>query len=1214
MRRLLIAALVLVTALLAGAGWLLGSESGLRAALHLAARLSDGRLQAAGASGRLLGPLQIDRLHWQDADRQVTANGLQLDWSPAALAGGQLHVGRLAADAVTVLGSDHSQPTPAPDALLLPLAVAVDAFSIGRLQVDLAPTIHHLAGRLSSDGRVHVLADLRAGSGEVTMRGEARLDGAAPPRLTAAASLRGQLAERPLALALQADGPLTAIHVAVRGEQGILGRGEGVLTPFAAAPFARLQIALAEFDPAAWNAAAPAARLAIDVELAPREQEVGGRFTVRNAQPGALDRARLPLAGISGQLAWSAGSARLSALRLDLHGGGLAEGSGRWQNRRLQLDLALQRIDARQLHSALLGSRLAGHLSATLGRTEQNLSLDLRDARFVLSAEASHAEGQLSLPRLALAAGDARLSLSGSLDLGGARRFAAEGEFQRFDPSRFGRLPAAQINGHFAGSGHLQPQPVVDARFRLSASRLAGQPLAGEGRLLVDWPRVPQADIDLQAGANHLQVRGAFGRPGDVLDLRIDAPTLAAYGIDGDLEGQLALRGTVGQPVASGNLQARRFVVPGLGGVRRLALRADAGRGADEALNIDLQIGEVDLGERRQAARDIAFRAAGSNRRHDWQLAGALADGSRLTLSASGALEAAAAGLSWRGRLLAGELAGSVPARNLRLTAPADLLLGRTAWALGPLQLAGSALDWRATLQAGADGRRLQASMSASGTRIGRLTGELAGSMRDAWQLDRQGPWQGRLSADIADLGWLGELIGEGWQTGGRFSARLDLAGTPARPTSSGQLRGEQLALRQPAQGLLLSDGELAGDLQGDRLRIQRLAFASLLQPLPRTLRQTAGEELAALTRQPGRLEASGEMAIGTGGSEQAALDFRLERVGIVQLPEQWVALSGGGRLTRDGGGFGASAQLTVDAGYWQLAPGGIPRLSDDVVVRRSDNVAPPPLRPALALDVSADLGRHFHFSGAGLNSRLSGDIRLQASGRDLPRATGSIRLRDGRFDAYGQRLAIKRGILSFQGLLDNPALDVLAVRQGLPVEPGVQIGGTARRPVIRLVSDPELPDAEKLAWLVLGHGPETVGAGDATLLVAAAGGLLGNESGGLVQQLKNTFGIDEFAVRQGELGGGGRQPGSRVAGGSANMNSGTASQILSVGKRLSSNALLSYEQAIGRAEGIVKLTVSLNRQLSVIGRAGSDNALDLFYTLAFGRNTPTPRDQAAGD
>ena len=94
------------------------------------------------------------------------------------------------------------------------------------------------------------------------------------------------------------------------------------------------------------------------------------------------------------------------------------------------------------------------------------------------------------------------------------------------------------------------------------------------------------------------------------------------------------------------------------------------------------------------------------------------------------------------------------------------------------------------------------------------------------------------------------------------------------------------------------------------------------------------------------------------------------------------------------------------------------------------------------------------------------------------------------------------------------------------------------------------------------------------------------------------------------DIGGtGSRQPSSRVAGSSVDTTGSTGNQILSVGKRLSSNAVLSYEQSLGKAESIVKLTVSLTRQVSVIGRAGSDNALDIFYTLSFGG---TPRKAQA--
>ena len=270
-------------------------------------------------------------------------------------------------------------------------------------------------------------------------------------------------------------------------------------------------------------------------------------------------------------------------------------------------------------------------------------------------------------------------------------------------------------------------------------------------------------------------------------------------------------------------------------------------------------------------------------------------------------------------------------------------------------------------------------------------------------------------------------------------------------------------------------------------------------------------------------------------------------------------------------------------------------------------------LRPGLDLDITTDLGANFYFAGAGLSARLTGDVRLRASGQDLPRASGSIRTQDGRFDAYGQQLSIERGILTFQGLLDNPALDVKAVRKGLSVEPGVQISGTAQRPVVRLISDPEMPDAEKLSWLVLGHGPEQVGSSDATVLLSAAGDLLGNNSGQLVRQLKQTFGIDEFGVHQGELGDtGSRQPSSRIVSSSAETSA-ASSQIFSIGKRLSANAMLSYEQALGKAESIVKLTIKLTRQISLVGRAGSDNAVDILYTLSVGGEARAPSAVSAG-
>lgn len=1202
-RKLLLASTVI---LIASATWLTTSESGLQATTRLASSLTGGQLQIEQASGRLSGPLDLGRLHWQSTGLDIEATQIHLDWSPSALLHGTLQIAELTVGHLHIANQPSASPSIAPTDLRLPLAIEVQKLAIATLSYGEAFTATDLAARLSSDGRQHRLEDFHAQTAGITASARATLDGAAPFRLEASAEIAGRLDERALAMSATADGQLERISLSAVASQGIAGHAEVVLTPFANAAFASARILLEDIDPAIWLAGAPQARLSITADVQPQGDGIVGSFGLTNHQPGPLDRQRLPLNTLAGTLDWQGNTARFASLHAALPGDGDLDGSGEWQDGALKLALTASRLDASRIASILRPTRLNGPLATTLGARRQDLKMALKDKTFSLLVEASHADGRVELPQLQLAAGDARLNAHGELDLTNPRRFAAEGQLLRFDPSRFARLPSAQINASFKASGQLAAQPTIDGSFTLKDSRLAGQPLSGQGQIRVAWPRIPQADIQLASGVNRLTAHGAYGQPGDLLSVQIEAPQLAPYGLEGGLSSRFDLTGGAQNPRLAGTLNAARLGLPGVIRLNDLSLKSEAGSEASSPLLLDINIASIDMPDQPRLLKVIRFQGNGTNQSHQLNASAEVAGKNRLTLAAEGGLGSDYS--TWQGKLLEARLNSTDQARNFRLDAPAPIKLAATGWSIGPIRLAGDPLDWQATLQASADARQLRTSLNARGSRIGQVDGELSAAMRGAWSLDRQARWQGRLKSDIADLGWLAELIGEGWQSEGRLAGELQLAGTPAAPLSSGRFRGEKLALRLPGQGLNLANGELDVDLRANLLRINRLGFDSLLQALPRPLRLEVRDDLAGLTQKPGRLEVTGEMRIDQGqAQDKAFLDIHLDRLGAYQLPDQWVAVSGDGRLTWQDGTLGAQGKLAVDAGYWQLAPSGMPRLSDDVIVKRpgSDKAAAT-LRPKLNLDITTDLGRNFRFNGAGLSSRLGGEIRITARGRDLPRASGTIRTRDGRFDAYGQKLEIERGMLNFNGLLDNPGLDVRAVRKGLAVEPGVQISGTAQKPVVKLVSDPELPDAEKLAWLVLGHGPEQMGAGDATLLFSAAGGLLGNDSGNVIQQLKKTFGFDEFGVRQGNLGDtGGRQQISRVAGGnSVDTTSTTGQQILSVGKRLSSNALLSYEQTLGRAEGIVKLTVNLTRQIAVIGRAGSDNALDVFYTLTFGRDT----------
>lgn len=1207
--------LCLLAALAGAGGWLVATESGLLAAAELARAVAGGRLVIEQPTGRLIGPLGFARIGWQTPELTISAEQLHIDWTPAALFEQRLAVSEIRANRVFVNVASTDEPSVPPASLRLPVAVDVEKVAIFRVDYGNILAVDEVRARLASEGQTHRLSDFSARLGEIDVAGNATLGTDAPLPLQASATIVGHLDDKVMRLAVTADGPLEAIGLKILAEEGVRGSGQATLTPFAHHAFSAAQLALADLDPAVWIDGAPAARLRLNVDLKPDERQPGaiaGSFELHNAIAGSLDRQRLPLESLSGRFAWADDDASLSGLLVRLPGEGRLSGKGAWQNGVLSLALEARTLDAERLHASLRSTRLNGPISASLASDRQTLAFRLADSRFVLAAEASREHDRISLAQLELSSGDALLRAKGELDTAKQMAFAASGELLRFDPSRFARVPTAMLNGTLAAKGRLQPQPVVEAQFQLRDSRFAGQPLTGRGDLVIDWPRIPRADIQLVAGPNRLAARGAFGQPGDVLGIDIEAPALAPYGIDGSLNGHLRLGGTLALPTLAGELATPRLGLPGLGRIKEASLTADLGSQPESPFRLDLRVASFDSVDQPGLLKKLEVLVTGTRRQHKLTAGSNIAGKNRFDLAAEGGFADDIRQLRWSGQLMSAKLVAEERFRSFALAQPAALAVGSDGWRVGPLTLAGD--PWQLRLQADASAQRLHVDATVRGPRLGSIVANLEAGMRDPWSLNRQAAWQGAVRADSPDLGWVGEFLGERGRTGGRLDGELKLAGTPAYPLLSGQFHGAALKLEIPETGMRLSDGVLEARLDDNLLRVSRLGFDSPLQPAPRPLQRAIEERLTEITRRPGRLEITGQMRVDR-NSEDASLELRLDRVGVYQLPDRWLTVSGDGRIAWLADTLTIRGRMAADAAYWRLAPMGAPRLSDDVVVLGEDGTAQPAgFRPRIDLDLEADVGRNFMFSGLGLETRLAGSIRVQAQGRDLPRASGRIRTQGGRFEAFGQQLDIERGILTFQGLVDNPAIDARAIRRGLAVEAGVQIGGTVQRPVVRLFSDPDVPDVEKLSWLVLGHGPEQGSAGAAGLLLSAAGSLFGNESGGLVRQIKQGFGIDELTVRQGDIGdSGGRQMTSRVVGNTFDTASGTGNQIVSVGRRLSRNVLLSYDQSLGRAGSVAKLTIALNRQVSLIVRAGTDNALDVVYSFVFGQ-PPSRQGQRGSD
>jgi translocation and assembly module TamB len=440
------------------------------------------------------------------------------------------------------------------------------------------------------------------------------------------------------------------------------------------------------------------------------------------------------------------------------------------------------------------------------------------------------------------------------------------------------------------------------------------------------------------------------------------------------------------------------------------------------------------------------------------------------------------------------------------------------------------------------------------------------------WRIVPQAPLAGRLRAQVPDLSWVGPAIDGNLTSGGRLEIDGELAGTLRQPRTRGHLRGSGLALGWLDQNVNLRQGTLDARFEQERIRLERLEFSAPHAPPARAAR-IAGLSAA---QAPGRLHLQGSLDLAARGGR---IEATLERLPLAQRPERWVVASGRGQADLAGELLTLGARIVADAGFIAQAGAGQPQLADDVVIVGRD-AAP---RRALRVDseIALDLGERFHLRAGGLEARLGGQLRLRGEpGRPL-RASGMIATHDGVFEAYGQRLTVERGIVNFQGPLDDPGLNVLAVRKGLSVEAGVAVGGTVQRPVVRLVSTPAVPDPEKLSWIVLGRVPDAGGT-DASLLLTAAGAILGGQADGLTGQLAQALGVDELALRQ------------------AREGDPLTSQILTVGKRLSARAFLSYEQGLAATAGAMKLSYALTPRVSLVTRAGADNALDLFYTFSF--------------
>jgi translocation and assembly module TamB len=237
--------------------------------------------------------------------------------------------------------------------------------------------------------------------------------------------------------------------------------------------------------------------------------------------------------------------------------------------------------------------------------------------------------------------------------------------------------------------------------------------------------------------------------------------------------------------------------------------------------------------------------------------------------------------------------------------------------------------------------------------------------------------------------------------------------------------------------------------------------------------------------------------------------------------------------------------------------------------------VEPAPTRPLrVAAEITISLGEDVRYGGAGLDTALGGSLALSYQSGQRASATGNIDL-EGQYQAYGQTLILERSRLFFGGPLDNPDLDVRAVRRIDPTIVGVQLTGPLRSPTTRVFSEPAMAEADALSFLILGRPLVDTDASETAALESAAVSMGLRQALPVVQRVGETLGFDEFTVQ------------------TSAANTGE----LMAGKQLTPRLYMRYTYGLFNRLGGLLMRLQLNDRFSLETRSGEYKSMDLIYS-----------------
>lgn len=1220
--------------------WLLSTVAGRDVLLaQIIARLPEGSaLRWERAEGPLSGPLTLHGVDFRYGEIRFTADRAYLEPDLRPLLGRKLRLDRLELQgaALTLAGSDEPFELPRwPDVMpdiAMPLAIQADRIAIDGFRVSQGgePVIdvRRARGGLEiATGVVHAEQLLiESDRGRFTLHGDyvPRADYRAD--LVATAVLPAPPGTMPASFGLAARGDLARMDVAVAGRAPSPLRAALVLRG-QDAPDWRFDAASEGLQPALLTWTDTGGATAIDTGGEPivfdlRTRGDGGAARLE----GELRQGDFALAIAPSRIGLHDQVLTVEPLVLELLEGRVSlRGTADFnvpENPSFRFAVNARELqwgaeDAQTPIGARADFGFAGQLNAwaAIGEAQLDRGGERATLRF---------DGRGDAERMELRTLQARMP-SGTLDATGSVAWVPTlawdvgATLAGFDPGYFAAGWNGRVSGRFSSRGQAREAGGIDATLEVPelTGRLRDRPLDARGRFALHGD-AGEGSLALSLGGSRLRAEGRVGatlaidaelQPLQLADLvqdgggtlvgsvklsgRRDAPDIDADLTGADLKwgewgaGTLALAGRLPWRNGEGQLSLRAEAVQaGLqldrvqaqlrGAIERLQFDAEAGnelgavalagalrrRGA----GWEGDVGRLHLAPARGDAWDLRQPAAFTVRGARWTLSDTC-----LSPALGGALCASAdwprQGLTLRGDALPLSLVQPwLPpnaGRTLRLrgdlTLDASLKPSGAVWE-GAVHVA----SLEGGLRLGDNTRRelirydnftIDADFGPERIR-GRLgtgfngDGYIDATVDTGW--DAASPLSGDLYLHMSRLVWMElfspDLVGPS----GVLAGHVGLAGTRGQPLLSGSAQLTGFSGEFPALGLEFSEGRVDFDALADG----------------------SARIVGAVKSGEGVLNVDGSLGW-DGGDTPLTLQVTGERVLVADTPELRAVATPNLVVTTANKTLQVRGEVEVPSANIDLErlDQGVSASADVVVLDPAD----PEEAPAspLDLELTLSLGDDVHLKGFGLEGTLQGELRVRARPGAEMRATGALEV-GGRYSAYGQKLQITRGGLSWSNsIVSDPVLNLRAEREVGDVTAGIDVTGRATDPRAQVWSDPTMQESEALAYLAVGRSLSTLSSGEGEQITAASAALSAG-SGLLASQLGTRLGLDDAGMMQ-----------SRALGGS----------VFGVGKYLSPKLYVGYGVSMVGAGQALTLKYLLRKGFDVeIESSSIENRASINY------------------